>query len=346
MESKKAFILSEYRAKQAQESRDYAKAIDHSRAAVQAAEEGKDNWGFCRMMFNVATLQYELGLLDDCVATSRALAESDAIIPYPDFQSRAKVLLSRALQNKGEMEAALSVAMDASDDAEAHGSLETRISSQHGLVAALAEEGDLEAAWTEALKLAEMVRVDASPKVVGLANWTIGNVGFMAGRNSEGVEHHERASQALTATNDVTQWGLFNKASAHMRLVANLLEPETLECIERAEVALEITAAAESDLLELVITRAWWELETGNLARANSLLHTVEEKVYDTYPFLLGRTLQLRSRCLHALGQGDEALAYAAKSEEIFNRVGAVVLASESRKILDSMRSRPDNGSA
>ncbi|MCC3272993.1 hypothetical protein MUK71_05305 [Arthrobacter zhangbolii] len=337
MDSKKVFILNEYRAQQAQERRDYVEAIEYSHCAVQAAVEGNDDWGYCRMMFNVATLQYELGYLDESAVTTRALVASDAVASYPDLQAKAKVLLSRALQNKGDMEAALSVALDASEEADDHGSLEVRLSSQHGLVAALAEEGDLEAAWKEALNLSEMARGDCSPKVAGLANWTIGNVGFMAGKDREGVKYHQLASQALASINDVTQWGLFNKASAHMRLFAGLLESDTLECIERAEVALGITGAGESDLLELEITRAWWELETGNPNKADELLIPIEAKVAGPYPFLLGRTLQLRARCLDALGQEAAAMECAQKSERIFTEVGAEVLAADSRKIRDAL---------
>lgn len=338
VDSTKAFILNEYRAQQAQEDRRYALAIHHSKLAAEAAVQGADNWGYCRMTFNIATLQYESGLLEDAVATSRALVHSEAIGQFPDFKSKAKVLLSRALQGKGDMEEALSVALAARALTKDEGSADIRLSAQHGLIAALAEEGDLAAAWVEALNLSQMLGADASPRVAGMAYWTIGNVGFMAGKNQEGLEYHRRASLALSSINDVNQWGLFNKASAHMRLVAGMVETETLECIERAEVALGITGASESEMIELVTTRARWELETGNPAKAESLLRSASSDAEQLYPFLHAGALQLMAQCLHAMGRRDEALNTARESEKIFREVGAGVRAAESQELVEKLQ--------
>ena len=338
VDNKKDFILNEYRAQQAQERRNYQEAILFSQAAAAAASAGDDDWGFCRMKFSIATLQYELGLLDESVATSRQLVGSAAISAFPDLQSKAKVLLSRALQNQGGMEEALSVARDASSDVEKDAddaSFDARISSQHGLVAALAEQGDLDAAWTEAMKLEEMVRSDASPRVAGMANWTIGNVGFMAGRNGEGLEYHKRASRDLASLNDVAQWGLFNKASAAVRLQAGVIESETLECIERAEVALGITGAAESDLLELRLARGRWELEIGNLRAAETLSRQVATDASMLYPFLKARALQLLALSLAAAGQRDKAIEAGRDSERLFEEVGAAIMAAETKEFVD-----------
>lgn len=337
LDSAKVFILNEYRAQQSAGNRDLTQAIVYSKTAADAAAETGDDWGFCRMMFNIANYQYELGLLEESVATSRTLVNLPGIRQYPDFESRANVLLSRALQDKGDMEEALSVALEASAYASQDASVDVRLSAQHGLVSALAEEGDLEAAWDEAVVLSTMVAPDASARVRGMAHWTVGNVGFMTGRNREGLDHHRKAAQALTSINDVTLWGLFNKASAHVRLVAGIVENETLECIERAEVALGVTGAGESDLHELKLTRARWEVDSGNPNEAERLLRRTVEEVRESYPFLEAIALELLARSLESLGQPTEALDAAQRSEHLFTMLRASVRADDARALVDRL---------
>ncbi|MDN3905233.1 hypothetical protein [Arthrobacter sp. YD2] len=337
MDSNTAFILNEYRARQAVDRRDYGAAIEYSMIAAAKAAEANDGWGFCRMTFNVAELQLGLGLMDECIATCGNLFETDAIKQYPDYESRAKVLVTRAMHNRGEMGDALVTAREASRLPMQELSSEGRLSVQHVLVAALAEEGDTETAWEEAVRLAGMLDDEPQPRVAGMAYWAIGNAGFMSGRIGAGLNYHRLAAESLAMVDDVSLWGLFNKASAHMRLASGLVTQETVECIERAEVAYEVVRVTEIDGYEITITRAWWELETGNPGIADKLLISIEAKVAGPYPFLLGRTLQLRARCLDALGQEAAAMECAQKSERIFTEVGAEVLAADSRKIRDAL---------
>lgn len=336
MDSNTAFILNEYRARQAEERKDYGAAIEYSVAAAEKAAEVDDGWGFCRMTFNAAELQLGLGLMDECVATCGRLFATDAIKQYPDYESRAKVLVTRAMHNRGEMGDALVTAREASRMPMQDLSSEGRLSVQHVLVAALAEEGDTESAWEEAVRLAGMLDDEPQPRVAGMAYWAIGNAGFMSGRIDAGLNYHRLAAESLALIDDVSLWGLFNKASAHMRLASGLLVQETLECIERAEVAYGVVPVTEIDGYEVTITRAWWELEAGNPGKADELLRPIEAKVDGHYPFLLGRTLQLRARCLNQLGQDGAAMDCAAQSVRIFTEVGADVLAAESRKIIES----------
>ena len=337
MDSNTAFILNEYRARQAEESKDYGSAIQYSLAAAAKAAEVDDSWGFCRMTINAAELQLALGLMDDCIALCANLFETEAIRKYPDYESRAKVLVTRAMHNRGQMGDALESAREVSRLPTQGLSSEGRLSVQHVLVAALAEEGDTESAWAEAVRLAGMLDDEPQPRVAGMAYWAIGNAGFMSGRVDAGLNYHRLAAESLAMIDDVSLWGLFNKASAHMRLTAGLVTQETVECIERAEVAYEVVRVTEIDGYEITITRAWWELETGNPNKADELLIPIEAKVAGPYPFLLGRTLQLRARCLDALGQEAAAMECAQKSERIFTEVGAEVLAADSRKIRDAL---------
>ncbi|MCC9205462.1 hypothetical protein [Arthrobacter sp. zg-Y769] len=336
MDSNTVFVLNEYRAAQAKARREYASAIEYSRLAAQAAVATADNRGFCRMTFNIAELQLELGQVEACFATGKALLATEAINDFPDYQSRARVLITHALQDKGEMSGALAAAREASNVPQEVLPSGSRLNVQHVLVAALAEEGDTEGAWEEAMNLATMVSSEASPRVKGIACWAIGNAAFVSARIEEGLKYHRRAAEDLASVSDVRNWAQFNKASAHFRLAAGLVEEETGECIRRAEVAFEVAGVAEIDRIEMLITRAWWEFESGSASTAERLLRSVERQASDSHPFLQGRSLLLLARCLYSLDRKTEARNCAMQCESIFTKLGADVYASESRELIDT----------
>jgi hypothetical protein len=60
-----------------------------------------------------------------------------------------------------------------------------------------------------------------------------------------------------------------------MRLEANLTDPATLRCIERAELATDIVGGSERDRLEMSFVRAYWYFLTGDMENALSLLKSV-----------------------------------------------------------------------
>lgn len=338
LESDAVFILNEYRARQAQGRRDYGEAINHSRIAAEAASQRGDAWGYVRMAFQTGMLQLDLGLIHDAVATCGQLLESDAVKQYPEYESRTRVLLARTLHNEGQMHGALAVAREASSLSGDELSSQGRLSVQHVLVASLAEEGDTQAAWAEALHLVEMLGNEIDPRVRGMVHWAAANVAFMSSRVGEGLKYQRLAAENLSRLDDVNLWAQFNKATAHMRLVAGLAGQETAEFVERAEVAFAVAGGNEIDLYEVRITRAWWELESGDAATAERLLRPLEKELAGPYPFLRARALLILARSLHALERHVEALEYAQQSERIFSEVGADVFASESREIIDTIQ--------
>ncbi|MDM7990470.1 hypothetical protein [Arthrobacter sp. zg-Y877] len=341
MDSNTAFVLNEYRAMQSQQQRDYRAAISHSRSAAEAARKSGDALGLCRMEFQTGQLQFDLGLIQDAIATCRRLLNSDAIKQYADFESRTRVLLSRIFHNDGQMHDALKVAREASRIPADDLSLDARRSVQHALVAALAEDGDTEAAWAEAMNLAGMLEGETSYYDLGVAQWTIGNVAFMSARLDEGLAYQSLAMENLSRLDNVNLWAQFNKATAHMRLTAGLTGPETAEFVERAEVAFAVAGGKEIDLYEVRITRAWWELASGNPSTAEELLRPLDKELAGPYPFLQARVLLLLARCFHALGRTGEALRSARQSEGIFIEVGADVFASESRAFVAVLQEAP-----
>lgn len=337
MDSNAAFIVNEYRARQAQGRRDYAAAVRYSRSAAEVALEYGDTWGFCRMAVETGNLQLDLGLIQDAVATCRLVMESDAVKEHPEFDIRARALLARIFHNDGQMHGALQVARDAASLPLDGLSLDGRRSVQHTLVSALAEEGALEEAWTEALVLVKMLEGEVRPHALGIAYWAVANVAFMSNRLDEGSKYHSLAAKNLSTLDDVNLWAQFNKAAAHVRLVAGLSGTETAEFIERAEVAFAVAGGNEIDVYEVRITRAWWELEAGNAAAAEALLCPMEKELAGPYPFLQARTLLLLARCQFSMGRQTEVLKYAQESERIFAELGAEVYASECREVVDNL---------
>lgn len=330
-------LLNEYRAQQAKEARDYAKAIEFSAIARDAALGDGDNWGFYRSSFNIARFQYDLGNMDDCISTVEALVEHPAVAAYPELVAQARILLAHALQDKGASERALIAAEEAADAVpEQTGQL--RLVLQHSIVSTLAEKGETEEAWREALVIDSLVGPESGAKVRGMAYWAIGNAAFMSGRVEQGQEYHQRAAEALATVGDVNLWALFNKAAANMRLEAGLIDSETLECIERAEVAMSVSDGNTADKLEIMLSRAHWEYASGNWNEAEQKLKDVGERSKAQFPYIHGQALQLLAGCLLRTDRKDEALVVALGSQRIFEESGATERVAQVATLIDSIR--------
>lgn len=329
-------LANEYHARQAKSRRDYSQAIAYLRVALESASTAGDEWDYCRLNIDLALLQYDLGLMDECIATMEALVGDNNLREYPEFSARARAILSQALRTKGDTERALVVAENAATVLP-KASQEVRLPLQYSLVSALAEEGEVEAAWEEALVLASMVGPQSSVKVRGSSYWVIGNAAFLSGRIAEGRHFHRMAATELVSAEDVNMWALFNKASAKLRLDAGLVEPETLEYVERAEVAISVTDGIREDVLEVRLVRAHWELVAGDLGQAETKLRDVAAQAASIFPNIQAHALMLLAGCLSRLERKDEALQAGKESLMLFESVNAEVRAAQVRTIIDSI---------
>lgn len=336
MEAGQDYLANEYRARQAKDRREYGQAIQYTELARDAALKAGDNWGYCRLMLEIVRYQYDLGLMDDCIQTIETLIAHPAIRDYPESGVRARVLYAQVLQNKGASERAHLAAREAISIVPDR-SRELRTAAQHSRVATMAEEGEVEGAWQEALVLDSLIGPEAGAKASGMAYWTIGNSAFMSGRVEEGLRFHEQAATALSAVGDVNLWALFNKASANLRLDAGVLEPETLECIERAEVAISVSEGNLADRLEILLSRAHWEHAIKNNAVAEQKLREVAARSKELFPFTRAQALRLLGGCLFECGHVMEAREAARESEQIFESLGASVQAAKTRALIHSI---------
>lgn len=337
MEDQQVYLALEYKAQQAKERREYEKAIDYTVLAREATLPAGDNWGYCRLTLNIARYQYNLGLMDECIHTIRNLTTHPAILDYPETAARARVILSEALQDKGESGRSLLVAEDALSIVPDR-SKDLRTALQHSRVAAMAEEGEVEAAWQEALVLDSFIGLESAAKARGMAYWTIGNAAFMSGRIEEGLRFHRQAATALSSIGDVSLWALFNKASANVRLQAGVVETETLECLERAEVAISVSEGNLLDQLEVLLTRAQWEHAVGNNLVAEGKLRNVASRAKELFPYTRAQALLVLTGCLLQLGRAEEALSTALDCERVFESLGATAQVARTRTLILSIQ--------
>lgn len=288
------------------------------------------------MTYLYGECQLELGHMDGCAETARSLVDHPLSKQDPEHGGKAKALMSLGLQGMGQLPEALAVARAAAVDSPAEdlggrGKLE----AQQALVAVLGESGNLEDAWQEALTLAAMISHETGLEKAGKAYWSIGNAAFLIGRNREATHYHGLAASCLSPSNDVSLWALFNKASAFMRLTANLVEPETLQCIERAEMALSITGGTTQDELDVALIRAYWCYLTGEVPAARQRMSAILEDASSMAPHSEGEARFLYARIAAEEGHKSEAAEYASASAELFKAAGEVARAEQSRKFAE-----------
>lgn len=332
------FILNEYKARQLWERREYVDAIEHTRSAAETAAARSDEAGWWRMTYLLAECQRELGLIDECVKTTKLLSDHRLTLEDPELAAKAKALRSAGLRSLGQLPEALKVAREAALEfpETGHGS-RGKHEAQQVLVAVLAETGNLEDAWREAQTLASMVDDATEPEKAGKSYWVVGNVAFLSGRNQEGAKYHDLAATRISPSNDVNLWAHFNKASAFMRLTANLVEPETLQCIERAEMAISVSKGTLQDELDIDVIRAHWRYLTGDIAEAKAQMDRTMMHANVMSPLSEGDARLLYARILHANGNTAAAVQEATSSVTMFDEVGSIVRADLARNFLSEI---------
>ncbi|MBG6223499.1 tetratricopeptide (TPR) repeat protein [Arthrobacter sp. CAN_A2] len=333
-------LMLELQARDAWNHRDYqgAQSLAEALAAsAVASNDAADYWNATFLVAECLRKQGEMGksqLLADELAQHPLTQESDAL------RARVLTLAAFALQGSGDLRlAALSArsALEAAAAAEPN-QVAIRIEAQNALIAALAESGKLEEAWIECLVLAELLSTEPGSQTNGLGYWAIGNVAFLLKHITEGVAYHQLAAKNLSPTNDLDLWARFNRASASLRLTAGVVEPETLECIERAELASSIVGGTERDRLELSLTRGQWLVLTGQFDAAIDQLrgvldlkHLLASHTAAEAHLFLGQALSGRSR-------NEEAVSSLEASEGLFLQSGAEDRASSARALIESIK--------
>ncbi|WP_146068702.1 hypothetical protein [Arthrobacter sp. 9E06] len=331
-------MLNEYRARLHWDRREYKAALGHATAAADEALTKEDITGYWRMTLLLAECQMELGLIQEFAASTKKLSESSALQGDQAMVARAKVLYSRALESLGHIGESLVVAQEAAAiELNEPSDTVDEIEMLHGLVAALAESDQGAEAWTHALRLASLAGQQDDQHIAGKAYWAVGNVAFLNGDAENGIRFHKLAAENLAPDNDVNTWAFFNKASALARLSAGIADQETLECIERAELANSVTGGSPLMELELSTARAQWLVSNNGAEEAVACVQQILDQRELLPEHLLADVEYVAALALHDLGRNDEALAAAVHSEKVFIAHGGRRRALEVRSVIDSI---------
>jgi len=320
------FALLEHRARASFRAHDYEDALATALEATTQASEMKKSSAWWNMAFVQAEALRELGRYEQFLA----IAEDILAHPLTDesvaLQVRAETLVASANQAAGRLQDAVAHAQRAarlSSDALPHTSLFS-IEARFALIATLAEAGRLDEAWAACGPLIDAVRDDVPAQTAGSAHWAIGNVAFRRQDIQEGIHHHDLAAKFMPPAADIALWTRFNKASANARLVAGVVEPATLACIERAEAAQAVIGELGTEGLELRIIRARWLQINGEDTQALEVLSSVQDRSAELPTHIQGEAELLAGRAHLALGDGEEAMKRLSSARECFAAAGAL----------------------
>ncbi len=180
----------------------------------------------------------------------------------PQLQAQVHILLAKARQGPGTARGRRPTRPEpqriSSNDED---DVEINVKARQALIAALADSGRLDEAWAESLIMADVISDEVDDQLVGKAYWVIGNVAFLCNKVDEGLHYHELAAATFSPARNLNVWAKFNKASAAMRLAADVADADTLRCIERAELATDVIGGSRERLhLLLKLNRGSLEL--------------------------------------------------------------------------------------
>ena len=312
----------------------FAEAADSAERAAKIALRDGNFASWWNMTFLRAENLLDAQSFEDCAALATSLISEVDDPPNHRDQARAHILLAKARQGAGLLEQAAESARAASDLTGGELDVEINIRARQALIAALADGGKLAEAWSESKGLAEVISDEVDEQLAGKAYWVIGNVAFLCDRVHDGLRYHELAANTFSPTKNLDVWAKFNKASAAMRLAANVADADTLRCIERAELATDVIGGSENDLLLLRRNRAHWSFLAGDAAAAVSLLEEIRATASLVTPQILGDVCLLLGRSYLTTGDKDAARQSLLEAAIHFESAGAPDRAQQARDFL------------
>lgn len=332
-------VMYELRAREAWSQRDYRAARSLAASAVALAAQAEDHRAWWNMTFLQAECLREEGHLDESLQAAEVLGTSSLSLESDALKARVHTLAAVCQQGLGHLDQAVdSATIAVKSAATVKDAPELQIEAHHALIAALAESDRLDEAWSTCLDLSTHITPGIHTQTAGKAYWVIGNVAFMRHQVADGTRFHRLAAEHLTPNNDLDLWARFNRASASRRLAAGVVDAETLECIERAEVASSIVGGTERDQLQLSLTRAHWLFLTGQLNAAVERLKPICAEGTALSRQTEGEANLLLAQTLSARGDELEALAHYETAEQCFDDAGAPDRAAHVRSMVATFR--------
>ncbi|MDR7084439.1 tetratricopeptide (TPR) repeat protein [Arthrobacter ginsengisoli] len=303
----------------------------HDAAEIARSEGDMDAWW--NMTFVQAENLLDAEEFEACAALASDLASGPHATADPHAKACTYILVAKAWQGAGLLEQAAHAAREAvdlvSDD-----DVETNVKARQALIATLADTGRLDEAWAECLDLAEAISAEVDDQLIGKVYWVIGNVAFLCNRVQEGLEYHELAAATFSPARNLDVWAKFNKASAAMRLAADVADADTLRCIERAELATDVIGGSANDYLLMKLNRGHWNFLAGEASAAIELLDQICADPDKPSPQILGEACLLLGRAHSAIGNLGAARENLLRSAEHFEASGAQQRADQAREYL------------
>jgi hypothetical protein len=330
------YAAAELKAHEHRSNHAFAEAAECAGQAAEIARHAGDSSSWWSMTFLRAQNLLDAEHFDDCATLAANLVNDASGAPSADDRARAHILLAKARQGAGLLEEAARSARVAAELTTGELDLELNINARQALIATLADGGRLAEAWEESKALANVVSDDVDDQLAGKAFWVVGNVAFLCDKVEEGLKYHELAAATFSPTKNLDIWAKFNKASAAMRLAANVADADTLRCIERAELATDVIGGSENDLLLLRRNRAHWSYLAGDATAAVELLEEIRATKGYVSPQVLGDACFLLARAYLATGNKAAARRALHEAELHFESAGAPHRAEQAREFLEA----------
>jgi hypothetical protein len=328
------YAAAELQAHEHRSNHAFVDAANSAHIAAEIAQSAGDAESWWNMTFFQAENLLDAEDFDECAILAYRLADSPRVRTEPLAKAQAYVLLAKARQGAGLLEQAADAARVAVGLVPEEHDTETSVKARQALIAALADSGRLGEAWAESLAMGEIISAEADGQLLGKGYWVIGNVAFLCNKVQEGLHYHELAAATLSPARNLDIWAKFNKASAAMRLAADVADADTLRCIERAELATDVIGGSANDFLLMRLNRGHWNYLAGEPVAAIELLEGVRADADQTLPQILGEACLLLGRAYLAVGNGCAAREHLLAAADHFASSGAHQRADEARKLL------------
>ena len=329
-----SYVAAELQAREYRAGHDFGEAALSAHKAARIALSDGQAGAWWNMTFLQAECLLAAGEFEASADVAEALSESGSATAQ--LQAKVHILRAKACQGAGQLDIAAAEARAATELLQDEADMEVNVTAGLALISALGDSGKLDEAWAESVNLANGISVEVDEQLLGKAYWVIGNVAFLCGKVPEGLYYHELAADTFSPTRNLDVWAKFNKASAAMRLAADVSDGDTLRCIERAELATDVIGGSANDYLLLKLNRGHWNFLEGNYAGAVELLEEIFAKAEKPSPQILGEAGLLLGRANAALGNREAAQCHMRQAVEHFEASGAQHRADQAREFLSN----------
>jgi tetratricopeptide (TPR) repeat protein len=329
-----SYAAAELQARNFRAGHDFGRAATSAEAAAEIARNDGDLAAAWGMRFFQAENLLDAGDFEACAEIAAELVHTEPGASADGAGGQVNILLAKARQGAGMLEQAADAARMAARLTSLEGDMEVNVKARQALIAALAESGQLEEAWDECLLLAGVMSNEVDEQLLGKAYWVIGNVAFLCNKVDEGLKYHELAAGTFSPARNLDIWAKFNKASAAMRLAADVADADTLRCIERAELATDVIGGSDEDHILLKLNRGHWNFLAGDPTAAIATLGDIFPVPEQTSPQILGEANLLLGRSYAALGQSAEARQHLVEAADQFEKAGAPQRAEQALEFL------------